>query len=120
IEKLYLTWKALNLRKSRPALFIEGEYIPLAITGEENRAVGYARHLGDGWVLVAFPLGFANDEKQAVAAVPNTRFIVLPEGAPRQWTNVFTGEQIDVVNQISLTDLFRNFPVALLVDHPDR
>lgn len=118
IEKLYLTWKTLNLRKSRPALFTEGEYIPLAITGDENIAVGYVRHLGDDWVLVAFPLRWANDGKQAVTEV--IRFIVLPDGAPRRWRNVFTGEQVEVVNQISLADLFRNFPVALLVDHPGR
>lgn len=115
IEKLYVTWKTLNLRKSQPDIFTAGDYIPLAITGKETIAAGYARVHKDAWVLVLFPFGLVTHEMESAGGLAEDQFVVLPENAPQRWANVFTGAIIDAPNQISLQDLFKSFPVALLV-----
>jgi len=43
------------------------------------------------------------------------QFLVLPENTPDVWVNLFTGEKFEAPNQISLSNVFNNFPVALLV-----
>jgi (1->4)-alpha-D-glucan 1-alpha-D-glucosylmutase len=57
IEKLFITWKILNLRRSDPLLFSEGDYLPLAITGRETSAAAFARRRNHHWIIVAIPLG---------------------------------------------------------------
>lgn len=115
IEKLYVTWKTLNFRKSQPELFSAGEYIPLAITGKEITAAGFARVHNKLWVLTLFPFGLVKHEMDSAGMLVEDQFAVLPENAPQRWANVFTGELFDAPNQISLQELFRNFPVALLI-----
>ena len=113
IEKLFVIWKTLNFRKANPELFTEGEYIPLETTGEEIRAAAYARHRHDKWALIVFQFGLVRHD----ADVDETRteqFVVLPDEGPDRWTNLFTGEIHVSNNQLSLHEIFRNFPVALL------
>lgn len=117
-EKLFITWKTLNFRRLNPALFTEGSYIPLVVTGKEISAAAYARNKKDAWALVIFPLGMAKHEMEVPdPASPGNieQFVILPEKAPQRWTHVFTGETFEDVNQIRLDELFRNFPVALLL-----
>lgn len=115
IEKLYITWKALTLRRSYPLLFSEGEYLPLVITGKEITSAAFARHRKDEWVIVAFPLGLVTHDSNPTSNSSQEQFLILPEGAAEQWTHVFTGEKFETINQISLGDMFSRFPVALLV-----
>jgi (1->4)-alpha-D-glucan 1-alpha-D-glucosylmutase len=115
IEKLYLIWKTLNFRKSQPLLFTEGDYIPLVITGSEVTAAAYARSRKGAWALVIFPLGLAKHDIDLVVDKIAQQFLVLPESAPSNWVNIFTGETFEAANQISLVELFKDFPVAFLV-----
>jgi len=44
--------------------------------------------------------------------------LLLPEGAPQRWLQVFTGETLELfpaVKEAPLSSIFRTFPVALLV-----
>ena len=115
IEKLYVTWKTLSLRRSRSLLFSEGEYVALAITGKEVTAAAYARSRKHEWVIVAFPFGLVKRDGDPDTASSPEQYVILPEDAAQKWVHVFTGEKFETANQILLTDLFRNFPVALLV-----
>jgi maltooligosyltrehalose synthase len=59
---------------------------------------------------------FANTAEPASNAESDgDQYIVLPEDAPHQWINLFTGETLEIPNQISLAQVFKSFPVALLV-----
>jgi (1->4)-alpha-D-glucan 1-alpha-D-glucosylmutase len=115
IEKLYVIWKTLNFRKTNPDLFTEGSYIPLAITGSEISAAGFARNHGNAWVLTVVPLGMVKHDSAGPSDAMSEQFLVLPDNAPVTWLNIFTGERLAVPNQISLSDIFKIFPVALLV-----
>lgn len=114
IEKLYLIWKTLNYRRSNPLLFSEGNYLPLSITGSETTAVAYARSHGTSWILVVMPLGLVKHDLEEVEDALAGQYLVLPEEAPAHWTNLFTGQEFDVPNHITLIELFSRFPVALL------
>jgi (1->4)-alpha-D-glucan 1-alpha-D-glucosylmutase len=115
--KLFVTSRALELRRERQALFLEGDYVPLHATGSRRQHVcAFARRLRGEWALAAVPRLLAR-------VVPEGRFplgkpvwpegaLVLPRGAPAVWRNVFTGEH---VRRLALADVFRSFPVALLV-----
>jgi (1->4)-alpha-D-glucan 1-alpha-D-glucosylmutase len=101
LAKLWLTKKTLSVRARFQAAF-EGDYRPLFARGEK------ANH------LVAFLRG------AAITAVPrftlelngawNDLILELPDG---NWRNTFTGE-IDS-GKVAVADLFRIFPVALLL-----
>jgi (1->4)-alpha-D-glucan 1-alpha-D-glucosylmutase len=120
--KLYLTSKVLNLRKQRPELFQEGEYIPLEIAGERAKHLfAFARTYEEQTIIVAVPRLFA----QFSGGEPR-----MPSGeeiwqdtrieVPRQATrlrNLLTGELLAPAEQggYLAKDLFNNFPVALLL-----
>ncbi len=115
IEKLFVIWKVLNLRKSKALLFTEGAYTPLQITGKQITAAAYARNTNKSWVIVIIPLGLVNHEKCQDEDTLHDQFIILPENTPLKWINLFTGEPLESPNQISVQAVFKLFPVALLV-----
>ncbi len=104
LPKLWLIDRVLSLRAARPEQFQEdSRYQPLAAQGA---------HLGN---LFAFRRG-----ENLIAVVPRLTLSIanqwedtrlpLPSGV---WRNVFTAEQLSV--SASPGDLFRQFPVALLL-----
>ncbi len=115
IEKLYITWRTLNFRKSRPLLFVEGNYIPVAVTGNEITAAAFARCRADEWVLVIFPFGLVRHERDGANDAAATQYVILPEEAPRMWYNLYTSETFEAINQIPLDAVFEKFPVAMLL-----
>jgi (1->4)-alpha-D-glucan 1-alpha-D-glucosylmutase len=105
-QKLLVTKKILELRKSNNRLFIEGDYIPVYTEGSDRVIIAYFRHFENDWILVVLPLGIvANTGKELQ--------LVLPAEVPRTWKNIFTGEQVSG-DRIEVTKLFQQFPVAVL------
>lgn len=102
LEKLFVTWKALNFRRAHAALFLDGDYLPLQTNTEE--IVAYARVYRQDWVVVIVPL-FSSAEDATV---------LLPAGAPRKWKNIFTGEMVDSSGQIRVAEVFERFGLGLL------
>jgi (1->4)-alpha-D-glucan 1-alpha-D-glucosylmutase len=122
--KLYVTYKALNLRGTYRDLFRDGDYIPLQLWGQRREHVcTFARRLGKTWAVVAvpkfltklvspgsFPLGQQVWQDDA---------LVLPKEAPEEWLNVFTGETLTVpaaTKTAALSSVFSVFPITLLVN----
>jgi (1->4)-alpha-D-glucan 1-alpha-D-glucosylmutase len=129
--KLRVLWKSLNLRKQNPALFSEGDFTELSITGpRQKNAAAFARHHKKDWAIAIVPryLAAANypepstDRPEAqLEKFWSTTKLHLPRTAPRTWTNLLTGEQLTGKTNrgsqsILLADLFRHFPVALLTN----
>jgi (1->4)-alpha-D-glucan 1-alpha-D-glucosylmutase len=104
LQKLFVTWKTLHLRKLYPDLFIEGDYLPLPCSS--SNVLAYARAYRKQWVVVISPLPGIYDP---------TSTVLLPSGAPALFRNVFTGEMLAVDGVLSLSSLFKQFPVALLI-----
>lgn len=135
--KLYLIYKALNFRKAKEKLFSAGEYIPVAVEGPaKEHLCAFARYSGEEWVLVAVPRLLAllqSTGRDRGLPVRNSlpgkdvwreTALILPEGSPDIWRNIFTGEKITtpaaggITSQTGKTllavDILKHFPVVLL------
>lgn len=119
-EKLFVTWKALNVRKQLADLFTSGEYIPLDVAGKDTVVMAYARMHKDKWVIVAIPMALAKNsevEQPYAEDLNEKRYIKLSSDAPKKWRNVFTGERIEADGKLMLFEVFKDFPVALLTNN---
>lgn len=104
-QKLLVTHEILQLRKKQKDLFLEGDYIPLYPEGGDRVVIAYLRRHREEYVLVVLPLGI-------VAGMDIHLFLPLPDGVPRKWNNIFTGETIEG-DEVAVSELFRRFPVAV-------
>jgi len=121
--KLYVTYKALNVRKSYSEIFQDGEYIPLQVVGQRQEHVcAFARHRQGRWALVIIPRLLT--KLVHVGAIPvgqdvwGEDLLLLPDGVPEHWLNIFTGERLgisDTKKGLRLSDILCRFPVALLM-----
>ena len=113
-EKLFATGRLLKLRQARPALFATGDYQPLEIGDGRNsdRLCAFARRHGDEVLAVAVPrLTYGLFRDGGAADFGATEF-ALP--AVQGWHEVFSGARIEARERIRATELFRQFPVAVL------
>ncbi|MDK2821686.1 MAG: (1-_4)-alpha-D-glucan 1-alpha-D-glucosylmutase [Clostridia bacterium] len=126
--KLYLTYKALNFRKNSEKIFKEGEYIPVKVQGTyEEHICSFLRKLENNWVLIVVPRLMVGLQEEMFNQVQiNTltlkkinwkeTSLLLPEEVPEKWYNIFTGEEVTKKDKnIKIDQLFKNFPVALLL-----
>ncbi|MBO9204356.1 MULTISPECIES: malto-oligosyltrehalose synthase [Niastella] len=104
-EKFYVTWKALQCRRDMAAVFLHGDYIPLYTTSNCG-IIAYARRYKNEWVLIIAPV--------AINEALTNCSITLPNDAPVQWKNIFTGEMVETTGELPIHTLFNNFPVLLL------
>ena len=109
-EKLWLTHRALVLRRERPELFQgrRASYHPLATT--TGHAVAFGRAVGDGpleTVTVATRLAHGLAQRGGWGE----SWIALPEG---RWRNALDGAELDG-GRVALEELLAHWPVALLV-----
>jgi (1->4)-alpha-D-glucan 1-alpha-D-glucosylmutase len=121
--KLYLTCKALNVRKSHIELFLDGDYIPLQVEGKRQEHIcAFGRRKTEIWALVVVPRFLTRliraDTLPLGRRVWGDDFLILPADAPQRWLNVLTGETIKfskATETLPLPRVFGIFPVALLV-----
>ena len=113
--KLLLLRQGLRLRRERPALFLEGDYLPLTVEGPHaDRVIAFARRQGRAAVVCVAPrltLGLLDD-----GGAPTTRWegrVALPAGFPGPLADVVTGARREA-GELGLADLFSDFAVALL------
>lgn len=122
--KMWVTTRGLRLRQERPELFRDGAYIPLEAEGEKQRhLLAYVR-VHDGKMAITAVPRFAytlmsGQEGMPIGEVWGETELVLPSPTSNtQLRNVLTGETIPVgdAHRIRCRELFRSFPVALLVN----
>ncbi len=138
--KLFVTWRGLQLRKSRTEL-VRGAYVPLECHGPRKaNVIAFARVDGDAWTVCVVPrLTVEAWHAQppsgakagwAIADWWRDTLIDLPDGlaesnvpagrAPRNWTMAFNGQQIRGMQspagqQLDVRELFQHFPVSMLI-----
>jgi (1->4)-alpha-D-glucan 1-alpha-D-glucosylmutase len=123
---MYLTWKTLTFRRQQPAAFQRGTYSPLNAAGESSEhVVAFARQFDGCTIVVAVPrlcaklMGETNDIVCEESIWKDT-FLEIPRASVSCYHNLFTGECLPLKAEepspnFRIADLFRNFPVALLV-----
>lgn len=124
--KMYVVRQALAARRAHAQVFASGDYIPLAAAGSRAKnVVAFARRLGGRWIMACVPR--LTTQLSRTGRFPLGRrawggtMLRLPPGAPRRWTDVFTGVTIEAAAVLvhggelfPLRSLLGTFPVALL------
>lgn len=117
--KLALTWKALSLRREKPALFAHGSYE--ALTAQDVRSehiCAFARSFDGDTIIVVAPRLFAKLEEAGDWA---DTVILLPSTiGTRRWRNLLTDKVVEAGpredgSALSAADMLTGFPFALLV-----
>lgn len=124
--KLWVTWRALTLRRERPHLFARGRYVRLAVSGECSRhVVAYARECeGVGVVVLAgrlfAQLGLAAGDAPVGEAVwGDTTVDLSPLSGVARLNDLLSGETLSFAGRgFALAQAFAYLPVALLVYAP--
>jgi malto-oligosyltrehalose synthase/4-alpha-glucanotransferase len=118
--KLWLTHRLLRSRKENPALFSFGDYIPLSIKGNfKNNVMAFARHYKDVWHITIIPLFLSSFEEHGNLVSPQdidwkSTKVILPDKAPSDWINVFTGRPYSTGQELSVHEIFETSPVGIL------
>jgi (1->4)-alpha-D-glucan 1-alpha-D-glucosylmutase len=127
VAKLLLTWLVLSHRRAHAALFRDGSYTALRVTGTQAAHVcAFARRHGTSIALTIVPrlhrsLLTADDESLRIPLqVWDDTVVELPRRCrPRDWLSVLDGCAVVAVDQgdnrvIRVANVLGNFPVALL------
>jgi (1->4)-alpha-D-glucan 1-alpha-D-glucosylmutase len=109
--------KALGVRNKNKELFNEGDYIPLEISGKnEKNLIAYARKKENNWVVVVAPRFLTSIIKDTELPIGKNvwkeTFIKLP--GKFRFINQFTADQLTVNNHIAAADILKYFPLSLL------
>jgi (1->4)-alpha-D-glucan 1-alpha-D-glucosylmutase len=118
--KLFLTYKALQFRRSHPALFESGSYLPLRTAGARtDHLCSFARRSDGHWMIAVAPRfisSMVEGESFPLGDCWNETSVALPDGAPRRWLNVFTAKEIAAGEDgdLPVSAVFEHFAVALL------
>jgi (1->4)-alpha-D-glucan 1-alpha-D-glucosylmutase len=129
--KLYLIWKALGCRREQPRVFREGGFLPLEVIGDRSQhVISFLRRQDRDQVLVVIPRWVVNipkgiDEPGHQGFWSGTH-ITLPPASPLWWRDVFTARTTEATLDagsgsiaISVGDVLKEFPVALLTANPE-
>jgi (1->4)-alpha-D-glucan 1-alpha-D-glucosylmutase len=121
--KLFVTARALALRKALPRVFGEGEYVPLYPEGTRAKhVVAFARRSAEGEVIATVGRFFASLPTPPVgAAVWEETSLPLAAGLAGSYREVFTDREVEAREDggsIPLGSVFTHLPVALLERRP--
>jgi maltooligosyltrehalose synthase len=109
------------VRRSEAIQFETGDYLPLHASSEHN-VVAFARRADHRWAIVAVPRLFSNLTRGRTTPVGprvwGEHSIVLPDGAPDRWENVFIGETVEASTEggtrVFRLGVFASFPFSIL------
>lgn len=117
--KLFTVFACLQARKRAPDLFLKGGYIPLRAEGRFARnVIAYCRAYSGQWALVAAPrflTGVIAEGVHPLGEVWQDTRVVLPQGAPQAWRDVFAGGEHVQDGALHMSELFRGFPLCLML-----
>jgi (1->4)-alpha-D-glucan 1-alpha-D-glucosylmutase len=119
--KLFITYKALQIRQAKAELFAQGECLPLKIQGpRQDHIIAFGRRLEHQWAFVLAGRFFSSlTEPEVPPLGPDIwreTLVELPQDAPRGWLDGLTGLPIASIGPtLALSEIFSRLPVALLL-----
>lgn len=117
--KLYVIFKALQVRRRLKGLFEEGTYLPLKIEGELSKHLfAFAKSKGDQFVIVVVPRFVASLLEPSLSWSEvdwEDTSLTLPNQAPASYIEMFTGARLHSNSgRLLVSEVLSDFPVALL------
>jgi (1->4)-alpha-D-glucan 1-alpha-D-glucosylmutase len=124
--KLLLARQALHARRAKPALFREGEYIPLRTVGERaDRVFTFARRHGEEAAVTVVPrltMPLLRGERKELTpdVWGNTRVMLPDHLAAMSWRSAITGREVQAARDgrdafLQLSTIFTDLPLDLLI-----
>ncbi|MGH9174105.1 MAG: malto-oligosyltrehalose synthase, partial [Vicinamibacterales bacterium] len=128
--KLWLTQAALTCRRDHPDLFLDGDYLPLDISGRHREhLVAFARHHANDWAVILAPrltLILAGRTgldlgQPPIGSIWDDTAVNLPPDAPVSWREALTGATIAATSgALRVSEILTSFPMALILADGDR
>jgi (1->4)-alpha-D-glucan 1-alpha-D-glucosylmutase len=122
--KMFVAQRALRFRREQSQLFLKGKYLPVSARGShEDSVFAFARQFRRTWALIVVPRFTTRLSTAPTMPLGKDTWcdtvLVLPQGAPREWTNLLTQAQCDCTNEdkvaaLAVSEIFREVPAALL------
>ncbi len=114
--KLWTIWRALQMRRRRPALFVRGDYVPLQARGPNAaHLLTFGRQTETDAAIVAVPRLTARLPGPLADAFADTELPLPATFGHGRWRCALSGGWVEVRNgSASVSSLFRHFPGALL------
>lgn len=115
--KMWMTHRLMIERKCNPEWFVYAEYEPVTVKGYyKDHVLAFARVHKQTWYLTVIPLHLAAihglNELPEQMEWRNTR-VILPDWAPRYWTNLWDNSGERMVGEVSIGQLIKdNVPVV--------
>ncbi|HEV2316138.1 MAG TPA: malto-oligosyltrehalose synthase [Thermoplasmata archaeon] len=120
--RMYVVHRALWVRRTRAALFRDGEYQPISVRGvNRGRVAAFLRRRGPRWVLVVVGLGPAANTPGPAGRgtfAPEGSRLLLPPTAPDRWRDELADRPLlrraPREDSLALGEVLDPLPVALL------
>ncbi len=118
--KLFLTYQLLQVRKTSQALFQQGDYLPLEVSGKlKDHVIAFGRQLDRQMAIAIAPRFFVplvqpGERPLGEAIWQDTRLRLAPS-SPTNWMNAITAQPLQSDSQIAVSAALQHFPVALLI-----
>ncbi|MFP4071912.1 MAG: malto-oligosyltrehalose synthase [Desulfovibrionales bacterium] len=116
--KLFCLHRGLKFRQNRAELFDKGEFVPLAFQGTfSNHLIGFARIFEGQAALTVVPrylAGMNIRDAMPLAEIWQDTVLLLPEAVTTPLTNAFSPQTLPVATEIRISEILKDFPVALL------
>jgi (1->4)-alpha-D-glucan 1-alpha-D-glucosylmutase len=118
--KLFLIQRALKARNEHREVFKEGTYIPLEPAGKfKDHIIAFARNYGKKWAMTIVPRLLTSlireGEYPLGREIWDDTHIPLPDGISYTWKNVITGQFLHAKSSLTIGEILKGFPVALLM-----
>ena len=112
--KLFLTQRLLVFRRENPALFAQGSYEPLLVTGEfADSCIAFARKNGEKQIVVLAPRLTQQIGFPPIGGAWKEAAVQLPEGFD-SGRDLFTGAPVESEGPLALAQAFRQLPFAVI------
>ena len=115
--KMFLMYKALQTRNHYQELYRNGEYIPLETGGQfKNNIIAFARKTNKTWAITVVPRFLTGIIKEnnlplGIGTWQDTHILIPSPIKPK---NLITMENLSYNRIISVGDIFRQFPAAII------
>ena len=118
--KLFLTYQLLQARKNYQALFQQGDYLPLEVSGAlQEHIIAFSRQLNGQTAIAIVPRFFVPlvppGERPLGEVIWQETSIQLPHSSPVNWMNAITAQPLRLEGQLLVGAALQHFPVALLI-----
>jgi (1->4)-alpha-D-glucan 1-alpha-D-glucosylmutase len=118
--KLFLIARALRTRKAHAALFQNGTYAPLPVSGRfKTHVIAFVRtYQTDSSITVVprFLTGLVKENQNPIGnRVWRDTEIIFPENMTSRWKNIFTEEILNAKASLKIGNILKHFPCALLI-----